>query len=76
MPGKEKPASLRTAIVEAARGAVEPPAHPLLLLCFGYDPDEGTAAALAMRLVRWASLALVLGCALLVGLLSFRRRPA
>ena len=53
-----------------------PPAHPLLLLCFGYDPDEGTAAALAMQLVRWVSLAVVVGCVLLVALLSLRRRSA
>jgi protein SCO1/2 len=65
---------LRQAIAEAARQEVEPPAHPLLLLCFGYDPDEGTAAALAMRLVRWVSIAAILACALLIGFLSLRRR--
>jgi protein SCO1/2 len=70
------PENLRRAIAEANAGDVEPPAHPLLLLCFGYDPDEGTAAALAMRLVRWVSLATILGAALLVAFLSLRRRPA
>jgi protein SCO1/2 len=70
------PALLRQALNEAAEGTVEPPAHPLLLLCFGYDPDEGTAAALAMRLVRWVSFAAVLGCAVLIGFLSLRRRAA
>jgi protein SCO1/2 len=70
------PALLRQAVAEAGQGTIEPPAHPLLLLCFGYDPDEGTAAALAMRLVRWASAGLVLGCVLLVGFLALRRRPA
>lgn len=70
------PATLRQAVEEAGQGAVEPPAHPLLLLCFGYDPDEGTAAALAMRLVRWVSLAGMLALACLVGLLSFRRKAA
>jgi protein SCO1/2 len=70
------PALLRQAANEAGRGSVEPPAHPLLLLCFGYDPDEGTAAALAMRLVRWASFAAVLGCAALIGFLSLRRKAA
>lgn len=67
---------LRQAIVQAAQGDIEPPAHPLLLLCFGYDPDEGTAAALAMRLVRWVSAAAILGCALLTFFLSRRRRAA
>ena len=70
------PGELTQAVAEASHGDVEPPAHPLLLLCFGYDPDEGTAAALAMRLVRWGSAATVLGCLLLVGFLSLRRRPA
>jgi protein SCO1/2 len=70
------PAALRTAVAEAGQGDVQPAAHPLLLLCFGYDPDEGTAAALAMRLVRIVSLGGVLGIALLIGLLSFRRRAA
>ncbi|HET7606356.1 MAG TPA: SCO family protein [Sphingomicrobium sp.] len=70
------PAQLRQAVAEAARDEVEPPAHPLLLLCFGYDPDEGTAAALAMRLVRWGSALTVLACLLLVALLSLRRRSA
>lgn len=69
------PAQLKEAVADAARDRVEPPAHPLLLLCFGYDPDEGTAAALAMRLVRWASMATILCCLLLVGFLSLRRRP-
>jgi protein SCO1 len=71
-----EPESLKQAVAEAGHDQVEPPAHPLLLLCFGYDPDEGTAAALAMRLVRWVSLAAVLGCALLILFLSFRRRSA
>lgn len=70
------PGELRQAVAEAARDKVEPPAHPLLLLCFGYDPDEGTAAAMAMRLVRWGTALTVLGCVLLVGLLALRRRPA
>ena len=71
-----EPTSLRAALVEAGEGSVEPPAHPLLLLCFGYDPDEGTAAALAMRLVRWTTMAVILGCALLVGFLSLRRKES
>lgn len=70
------PDALRAAVSEAGKEFVEPPAHPLLLLCFGYDPDEGTAAALAMRLVRWASLAVVLACGLLITFLSLRRKAA
>ena len=69
-------AELKQAVAEAALDRVEPPAHPLLLLCFGYDPDEGTAAALAMRLVRWVSAATVFGCAALILFLLRRRRAA
>jgi protein SCO1 len=69
------PSLLRRAVFEAAREKVEPPAHPLLCLCFGYDPDAGSVAALTWHLVRWTSLALVLACAALIGFLSLRRRP-
>ena len=69
-------AALRTAVAQAGAGEITPAAHPLLLLCFGYDPDPQTAAAMAMRLVRWASLAPVLACGLLILFLSRRRRTA
>jgi protein SCO1/2 len=65
---------LKKAVAEAASDQVEPPAHPLLCLCFGYDPDEGSVAALTWQLVRAASLALVLACAALILFLSRRRR--
>jgi protein SCO1/2 len=70
------PALVKTAVAEAAADKVEPPAHPLLLLCFGYDPDEGTAAALAMRLVRWTSALVVLLIAAFVVFLALKRRTA
>jgi hypothetical protein len=69
-----QPAVLRKAVAEAGLNRVEPPAHPLLCLCFGYDPDEGSVAALTWQLVRWASAAIVLACALLIGVLSIRRK--
>lgn len=68
------PALLRQAVAAAAAHVVEPSAHPLLCLCFGYDPDEGSVAALTWQLVRWVSMALVLACALLIGGLALRRR--
>jgi protein SCO1/2 len=71
-----EPAMLREAVAQAAIEKVEPPAHPLLCLCFGYDPDEGSVAALTLTLVRWSSAALALACAGLVLLLSRRRRSA
>lgn len=67
-------AQLKEAVAKAARDQVQPPAHPLLCLCFGYDPEEGSVAALTWKLVQRASLAVVLACALLVGFLSLRRR--
>jgi protein SCO1 len=70
------PALLRRTVSEASREQVAPPAHPLLCLCFGYDPDEGSVAALTWRLARWTSFALLLGCAALIGFLSLRRRAA
>ena len=70
------PALIKRAAVEAARDQVEPPAHPLLCLCFGYDPDEGSVAALTWQLVRWTSMGLVLACAAMIGFLSLKRRLA
>jgi protein SCO1/2 len=67
-------AVLRSAVSEAAREKVEPPAHPLLCLCFGYDPDEGSVAALTLRLVRYVSIGLVLALLLFVAGLARRRR--
>lgn len=67
---------LRKAVAEAGADRVEPPAHPLLCLCFGYDPDEGSVAALTWQLVRWTSMGLVLACAALIGFLSLKRRWA
>jgi protein SCO1/2 len=70
------PSLLKKAVAEAGADQVEPPAHPLLCLCFGYDPDEGSVAALTWQLVRWTSMGLVLACAALIGLLSLKRRWA
>jgi protein SCO1/2 len=75
--GLYPPASLlKQAVAEASLDKVEPPAHPLLLLCFGYDPDASTAAILAMRLVRWTSFAIIAAIAAMIGFLSLRRRSA
>lgn len=69
-------AALRKAVAEADHGAITPPAHPLLLLCFGYDPDARTAAALAMRLVRFAYVGTLLAAVLLVGGFWLKRPAA
>jgi protein SCO1/2 len=69
-------ATLRQAVAEAELEKVEPPAHPLLCLCFGYDPDEGSVAALTWRLVQLMSLGVILACGALIAFLSLRRRSA
>lgn len=60
------PAALKAAVAEASRDQVEPPAHPLLLLCFGYDPQQGTIAYTAMQALRVAAFAVVAAIALYV----------
>ncbi|HEU4970239.1 SCO family protein [Sphingomonas sp.] len=66
------PAALKTAVAEAARDQVEPPAHPLLLLCFGYDPQAGTIAYTAMQALRIAAFGAV--AALVLYVLAALRR--
>ena len=74
MLGLDPPAgALRTAIEEAGADEITPPVHPLLLLCFGYDPDPNSVPALVMRLTRIVSLIVLACCALLIFLLSRRR---
>lgn len=67
------PKALHEAVEQASDGRITPPTHPLLCLCFGYDPDEGSVAALAWRLTRivMAFAAVALGGLLL--LLARRR---
>jgi protein SCO1/2 len=72
----QSPADLARAVAQAADDWVKPAAYPLLCLCFGYDPDEGSVAALAWRLTRIVALIAMLCCAGLVFLLSRRRRRA
>lgn len=71
-----QPVEMKQAVSEAALEKVSPPAHPLLCLCFGYDPDEGSVAALTWQLVRTVSFVLVVAFAGLIAFLSLRRRVA
>lgn len=68
------PETLKAAVATAARDKVEPPVHPLLLLCLGYDPQAGSVAAAVMLALRIVAVAAVLACLLLIVRLS--RRPA
>ena len=68
------PETLKAAVATAARDKVEPPVHPLLLLCLGYDPQPGSLAAAAMQALRIVAVAAVLACLLLIVRLA--RRPA
>lgn len=56
------PDEMRAAVAEAGRGTVEPPAHPLLLLCLGYDPQSGTVAWFVMQALRLAAAVTVAAC--------------
>ena len=68
------PETLKAAVATAARDKVEPPVHPLLLLCLGYDPQPGTVAAAVIRALRIVGLLALLALLLLIVRLS--RRPA
>jgi protein SCO1/2 len=72
----QSPGDLARAVAQAREDWIKPPAYPLLCLCFGYDPDEGSVAALAWRLTRIVALVAMLCCAALLFMLSRRRRSA
>jgi protein SCO1 len=46
------PRDLRLGLVEASRGQVSTPVDQVLLLCFHYDPAQGTYTAAVMNVVR------------------------
>jgi protein SCO1/2 len=71
---QSKQGELRKALETAAQGTTQPPAHPLLCLCLGYDPQPGTVQAAVLKIVRWLSLAVALACAVMIALLARRRR--
>jgi protein SCO1/2 len=66
------PAELRQALAAAGNGEIAPAAHPLFLLCFGYDPQPGTAGFVVLQALRLTGLAAVAACLLLI--LSALRR--
>jgi protein SCO1/2 len=73
--GLQPPAeTLKAAVATAAEDRVQPPVHPLLLLCLGYDPPAGSVAAAVMLALRVVAVAAVLAVLLLIVRLS--RRPA
>jgi protein SCO1/2 len=68
------PDALKAAVFTAAHDQVEPPVHPLLLLCLGYDPQPGTVQAAVIHSLRIMGVVLVLACLLMIAWLA--RRPA
>ncbi len=68
------PDALKSAVATAASDKVQPPVHPLLLLCFGYDPQPGTVQAAVIHALRIVGAVSVLICLLLIVRLA--RRPA
>lgn len=68
------PDALKAAVFTAAHDKVEPPVHPLLLLCLGYDPQPGTVAASVIAALRIVGAAALLACVAMIAWLA--RRPA
>lgn len=68
------PRDLELALVEASRGKVGTLADQVVLFCSHYDPAQGTYTVAVMRLVRLASLSLVVALGLF--LLYWHRRSA
>jgi protein SCO1/2 len=68
------PDALKSAVATAASDKVEPPVHPLLFLCLGYDPQSGTVAAAVIQALRIVGAVSVLLCLLFIARLA--RRPA
>lgn len=70
----QSPDELRRAVVEAGQSKTAGFTDSLLVLCFGYHPEEGTVAATIMSIVRAGSALALLASALLIGFLVRPRR--
>ncbi|MEH3147009.1 MAG: electron transporter [Methylobacterium frigidaeris] len=69
------PKDLRLALVEAGEGRVGSLADRLVLLCYGFDPQQGVYTPLIRRILTAAGAATVAGIAVLVLVLHRRSRP-
>jgi protein SCO1/2 len=70
------PASIRLAIVDAAKGTVGTLTDHIRLLCYGYDPASGTYSVAIGRILAAAGGVTVAALMLLIGLLLRHSRPA
>ncbi len=68
------PKDLRLGLVEASDNHIGTPVDRLLLYCYHYDPSAGKYGAVAMNVLRLASVATLVGIVLMLFL--FRRRLA
>lgn len=66
------PQTLRLSLVEAAAGGIGSPVDQFLLYCYRYDPDKGTYAPVAMKLMRVGGGLTVLVIGSLLALLYLR----
>jgi protein SCO1/2 len=69
-----RPIDLRLAITEAARGKVSAPLSRLLLLCYGYDPQQGRYTPQIEGAMILVNLAGVLGFVAIIAAIHRRRR--
>lgn len=69
-----QPAELKLNILGASSGTIAAPAARLLLLCYGYDPQNGRYTSLIETIVQLACLATLLTMASLIGGALWRER--
>jgi len=69
------PKDLRLGLIEASEKRIGNPVDRLLLYCFHYDPSAGKYSAAAMSFLKLAGIAMLVGLAAMLWLLS-RKRPS
>lgn len=69
-----QPDDVRRAVERAATGAIAPPASPILLLCYDYNPTTGRYTLAIMKILRLAAAITVVSIAGLVFLTIRRER--
>jgi protein SCO1 len=68
------PRDVRLGLVEATGSKIGSPIDQLLLLCYRYDPQNGTYSLVVLRALRLASLATVVVLGAGIGMLLYRER--
>jgi protein SCO1/2 len=68
------PRDVRLALVEAAGYKIGSPIDQLLLLCYHYDPHNGTYSLVILRTLRLAGLATLMALGTGIGIMVYRER--